>query len=73
MAVGVERYLAVCRPHHYRQVQGLTNRAATYISLALLGALGVCIPRFLEVSPVTHCVDFSHCRLGDHCDPVIVQ
>ena len=22
ISVGIERYLAVCRPHHFRQVQG---------------------------------------------------
>jgi len=70
MAVGVERYLAVCRPHHYREVQARANRAATYISLALVGALAVCLPRFFEVESVTHCIDFSHCNMS--C-PVIVQ
>ena len=30
--------------------QARANRAATYISLALVGALAVCLPRFFEVS-----------------------
>ena len=29
--------------------QARANRAATYISLALVGALAVCLPRFFEV------------------------
>ena len=29
--------------------QARANRAATYISLALAGALAVCLPRFFEV------------------------
>ena len=31
--------------------QARANRAATYISLALVGALAVCLPRFFEVHP----------------------
>ena len=26
ISVGIERYLAVCRPHHFRQVQTQTYR-----------------------------------------------
>ena len=73
MAVGVERYLAVCRPHHYREVQQRSNRAATYITLAITGAALVCLPRFLEVEPVTHCIDFSHCQLLADCNSVITE
>ena len=29
MAVGVERYLAVCRPHHYREVHQRPNRSTS--------------------------------------------
>ena len=28
ISVGIERYLAVCRPHHFRQVQTQTYRLA---------------------------------------------
>jgi len=73
MAVGVERYLAVCRPHHYREVQARSNRAALYIGLAMLGALCVCIPRFLEVELISHCIDFSHCDIRSDCSSLIVE
>ena len=61
MAVGVERYLAVCRPHHYREVQARTNRSTTYISLALGAAVTVCLPRFAEVTPVRN-LSFYYCK-----------
>ena len=88
MAVGVERYLAVCSPqwdspplqggtpatqplhlqhhHHHHihlsnhtQVHQQPNRSTTYIALALAAAMAVCVPRFLEVEPITHCIQFS--------------
>ena len=49
MAVGVERFLAVCRPHHYREVQARSKRVVFYIIPAILGAVIVNITKFLEV------------------------
>ena len=39
MAVGVERFLAVCRPHHYREVQTRSSRVLYYILPALTAAI----------------------------------
>ena len=39
ISVGFERYLAVCRPHHYHQVQGQNYRALAYIIPALIAAV----------------------------------
>ena len=49
MAVGVERFLAVCRPHHYREVQAKSRRVVLYIIPAILCAVIVNITKFLEV------------------------
>ena len=64
IAVGVERYLAVCRPHHYREVQGRSNRVIIYILPALLAAMAINITKFFEVETVEYCVDFKHCGCG---------
>ena len=61
IGVGVERYLAVCRPHHYREVQGRSNRALMYILPAMVFAVIINITKFMEVEVVQHCVDFTHC------------
>ena len=39
------------------QLQAQKNRAASYISLALLAALLVCLPRFFEVSSFMYFVN----------------
>ena len=52
MAVGVERVTAVCRPHHYREVQAKSKRVVLYILPAILGAVLVNITKFLEVKTV---------------------
>lgn len=63
IGVGVERYLAVCRPHHYREVQGRSNRALMYILPALACAVLINMTKFLEVEVAEHCVDYRHCNL----------
>ena len=64
IGVSVERYLAVCRPHHYREVQGRSNRVIMYILPALLAAVIINITKFFEVEPMKYCLDFSHCDCG---------
>ena len=64
IAVGVERFLAVCRPHHYREVQGRSKRVVMYILPALLAALAVNVTKFFEVTTVEFCIDFTHCGCG---------
>ena len=64
ISVGIERYLAVCRPHHYRQVQAQSYRALAYIIPALLGAIVINITKFMEVEPAEMCIDFSECNCG---------
>ena len=61
MAVGVERFLAVCRPHHYREVQTRSSRVLYYILPALTAAILVNITKFLEVKTVTVCYDYRQC------------
>ena len=63
IAVGVERYLAVCRPHHYREVQGKRNRALMYIFPALACAVMINVTKFMEVDVAQYCVDYRHCDL----------
>ena len=64
IGVSVERYLAVCRPHHYREVQGRTNRVTMYILPALLAAMAINITKFFEVESFSFCEDFSTCGCG---------
>ena len=64
ISVGIERYLAVCRPHHYRQVQTQNYRALAYIIPALLVAIIINITKFMEVEPAEMCIDFSECNCG---------
>ena len=64
IAVGVERYIAVCKPHHYREVQGRSSRVFMYILPALLVAIAINVTKFLEVTTVEYCVDFTHCGCG---------
>ena len=61
IGVSVERYLAVCRPHHYREVQGRSNRVIMYILPALLAAVIINITKFFEVESDEYCIDFTHC------------
>ena len=49
LAVCVERYTAVCRPHHYREGQASSSRLLCYLLPALLAALLVNLTKFLEV------------------------
>ena len=64
ISVGVERYLAVCRPHHYRELQGRNKRVILYLLPALMAAFAVNVTKFFEVSTVEYCVDFTHCECG---------
>jgi len=61
IGVGVERYLAVCRPHHFREVQGRSNRALMYIVPAMAFAVLINMTKFMEVEVAHYCVDFTHC------------
>lgn len=65
IGVAIERYLAVCRPHHYREVQTQGSRAFLYILPSLLLALAVNTSRFLETETASVCVDFSSCMCSD--------
>ena len=67
MSVGIERYLAVCRPHHYHQVQAQSYRSLVYIIPALAAAVLINITKFMEVEPAELCTDFTDCN----CDVVI--
>ena len=64
MSMGVERYLAGCRPHHFREVQGRAHRVLVYILPSLLTAILVNSTRFMEIQIVTFCYDFSDCNCG---------
>ena len=64
MAVGVERYLAVCRPHHYRELQASNTRVLYYLLPALLAAILVNVTKFFEVRKIKFCVDYSECGCG---------
>ena len=65
IGVSVERYLAVCRPHHYREVQGRSNRVIMYILPALLLAMAINVTKFLEVESFSFCEDFNNCGCGN--------
>ena len=64
ISVSVERYLAVCRPHHYREVQGKRNRVIMYILPALVAAVIINLSKFWEVRLLTFCEDFQPCGCG---------
>jgi len=67
IAVAVERFIAVCKPHHYREVQGKPSRVLLYILPAVLGAVIINITKFFEVTFTEHCEDFTHCG----CEPIL--
>ena len=64
IGVSVERYLAVCRPHHYREVQGKGNRVIIYILPAFVAAVAVNATKFVEVESFSFCEDFTDCGCG---------
>ena len=64
LAVCVERFLAVCRPHHYREVQTRPSRLLSYLLPACLAALLVNLTKFWEVRLSQICVDYTHCGCG---------
>jgi len=61
LSVAMERYTAVCRPVHYRDVQGDSGRPALYILPSLVFALLLNCTRFFETEVVSNCYDLSHC------------
>eukprot|EP00092_Neocalanus_flemingeri_P014437 GFUD01015576.1.p1 GENE.GFUD01015576.1~~GFUD01015576.1.p1 ORF type:complete len:498 (+),score=105.88 GFUD01015576.1:152-1645(+) len=61
ISVAIERYLAVCQPHHYREVQSDSCRSLLYILPSLAVALVVNSSRFLETETDKICIDFSKC------------
>ena len=64
IGVSVEIYLAVCKPHRYREVRGRSNRVIMYILPALLAAVIINITKFFEVESFTFCEDFQRCDCG---------
>jgi len=69
MGTAVERYLAVCRPHHYRTVQDKPGRSTWYILPSILAAVLMNIPRFWDTEVLTKCWDFSQCGCSSWSDP----
>ncbi|XP_023327385.1 FMRFamide receptor [Eurytemora carolleeae] len=61
IGTGVERYLAVCRPHHYHTVQNQTFRALYYILPSTIAAILINIPRFFDIEIANLCLDFTDC------------
>jgi len=61
ISVAIERYLAVCRPHHYREIQTDSSRCLRYIMPSLLAALLVNSSRFFETETASICLDFTEC------------
>merc|ERR1711953_1246852 len=61
VGVGIERFIAVCRPHHFRQVQTDNTRSLLYILPGVLVGLIVNSPRFFETETVKICIDFTQC------------
>ena len=64
IGVSVERYLAVRRPHHYREVQSRSNRVIFYVLPACLAAIAINATKFLEVESFSFCEDFTGCGCG---------
>jgi len=61
VGVGIERFIAVCRPHHFRQVQTDNTRSLLYILPGVLVGLIVNSPRFFETETDKICIDFTQC------------
>merc|ERR1719481_648354 len=61
LSIAVERYLAVCKPHLFREIQSWTNRFLIYILPVLLFSFIINIPRWLDIENVTHCLNYSKC------------
>ncbi|XP_023326789.1 G-protein coupled receptor daf-37 [Eurytemora carolleeae] len=61
IGTGIERYLAVCRPHHYHSVQDQSLRSLNYILPSILAAIVINIPRLFDIEVVTNCVDHTSC------------
>ena len=64
ISVAVERYLAVCRPHHYREVQGRSSRVIMYLLPAFMVTIAVNATKFFEIRIMDLCVDYTHCGCG---------
>jgi len=61
ISVAIERYLAVCRPHHYREIQTDSSRCLRYILPSLIAAFVVNMSRFFETETASICLDFTEC------------
>jgi len=61
ISVAIERYLAVCRPHHYREIQTDSSRCLRYILPSLIAAFVVNTSRFFETETASICLDFTEC------------
>eukprot|EP00092_Neocalanus_flemingeri_P018501 GFUD01020026.1.p1 GENE.GFUD01020026.1~~GFUD01020026.1.p1 ORF type:complete len:416 (-),score=82.55 GFUD01020026.1:407-1654(-) len=64
MGTAIERYLAVCRPHHYHKIQDRPHRALAYILPSIGAAILVNLPRFFDTEVKTRCMDFIECGCG---------
>jgi len=64
MGTGTERYLAVCRPHHYHKIQDRPHRALYYILPSIATAIIFNIPRFFDTEVKVKCMDFQACNCG---------
>ena len=64
ISVAVERYLAVCRPHHYRGMQGRSSRVIFYLLPAFMVTIVVNATKFFEIRIVDVCIDYTHCGCG---------
>ena len=63
LSIAVERYLAVCRPHQYREMQGRRNRSLLYICPVLIFSFVINIPKWMDIRTIRIplCYDYSNC------------
>ena len=63
LSIAVERFLAVCRPHQYREMQGRRNRSLLYICPVLIFSFVINIPKWMDIRTVRIplCYDYSNC------------
>jgi len=63
LSIALERFLAVCRPHQYRQMQGQKNRSLHYILPVVLFSFIINIPKWLDIETRewSACYDYSGC------------
>jgi len=63
LSIAVERFLAVCRPHQYREMQGRKNRSLHYILPVLVFSFLINVPKWMEIETREWraCYDYSAC------------